>query len=100
IIANYLQSANLLGDAVQSFHDNCVIGIEPDTKKITENLQNSLMLVTALTPQIGYERAAQIAKAAHHKGTTLKEEALKVVNVSEEQLEQWLDPEQMLGTAS
>ena len=100
IIANYLQSANLLGDAVQSFHDNCVIGIEPDTKKITENLQNSLMLVTALTPRIGYERAAQIAKAAHYKGTTLKEEALKVLNVSEEQLEQWLDPEQMLGSGS
>jgi fumarate hydratase class II len=97
IIANYLQSANLLGDAVQSFHDNCVIGIEPDTRKIGENLQNSLMLVTALTPQIGYEQAARIAKAAHERGTTLKEEALKVLNVSEEQLDNWLDPERMLG---
>ena len=97
IIANYLQSANLLGDAVQTFHDNCVVGISPQEKKIQENLQNSLMLVTALTPHIGYEKAAQIAKAAHQNGTTLHEEAMKVLDVTEEQLTKWLDPLKMLG---
>lgn len=97
IISNYLQSANLLGDAVQAFHDNCVIGIEPRTTNIARHLENSLMLVTALTPHIGYEKAAEIAKAAHTKGTTLFEEASKTLDVESKVLRKWLDPQNMLG---
>jgi fumarate hydratase class II len=97
IISNFLESANLLSDAVQAFHDNCVIGIHPHERQIKKNLQNSLMLVTALTPHIGYEKAAHIAKAAHKNGTTLYEESIKVLDVSEEQLSEWLDPLKMLG---
>jgi fumarate hydratase, class II len=97
IISNFLESANLLSDAVQSFHDNCVVGIYPQEQQIQKNLQNSLMLVTALTPHIGYEKAAQIAKAAHQNGTTLFEESFKVLDVSEEQLTEWLNPLKMLG---
>ncbi len=99
IIANFLQSANLLGDVCQTFHDNCVIGIRPNPAHIKKHLDNSLMLVTALTPHIGYEKAAQIAKKAHESGATLKEEALKILDISPEQLEEWLDPEKMIKTA-
>ncbi len=97
IIANYLQSANLLSDVVQTFHDNCVIGIKPEKKNIANYLNNSLMLVTALTPHIGYEQAAEIAKTAHKNGTTLKEEALKILDVTVVQLDDWLDPRKMIG---
>lgn len=97
IIANYLHSANLLSDAVQAFHDNCVIGIEPITTNIAKHLDNSLMLVTALTPHIGYEKAAEIAKAAHHNGTTLFEEAAKALDVGSKELQEWLNPQSMLG---
>lgn len=97
IIANFLQSANLLGDAVQAFHDNCVIGIEPRTSQIAKHLENSLMLVTALTPHIGYEKAAAIAKSAHANGTTLFEEAIKILDADKESLQKWLDPQNMLG---
>ncbi|MDJ0621989.1 MAG: class II fumarate hydratase [Desulfocapsaceae bacterium] len=97
IIANFLQSANLLGDAIQAFHDNCVVGIEPRVKQIAKHLENSLMLVTALTPHIGYEKAAEIAKAAHSRGTTLFEEASKTLDVDEESLHKWLNPQNMLG---
>jgi fumarate hydratase class II len=96
IIANFLQSANLLADVSQSFHDNCVVGISPDHDRIQGHLQKSLMLVTALAPHIGYEKAAAIAKAAHANGTTLKEEARKSLNIGADQLEAWLDPRQML----
>ncbi len=98
IIANYLQSARLLGDSVQAFHDNCVVGIKPENTKIEDFLNRSLMLVTALTPHIGYEKAAEIAKAAHKNGTTLKEEALKAIDVTEKQLDEWLDPGKMIGS--
>ncbi len=97
IIANFLQSANLLGDAVQSFHDNCVVGIEPDRETLENNLTRSLMLVTALTPHIGYDKAAEIAKAAHRNRTTLQEEALKILDISEDTLSSWLNVENMIG---
>lgn len=97
IIANYMQSANLLSDAVLAFHNNCVVGINPERKKIESYLNTSLMLVTALAPHIGYEKAAEIAKAAHKHGTTLKEEAMKVLDIKEKQLDEWLDPLKMIG---
>ncbi len=95
IIYNFLQSATLLGDACRAFNNNCADGIEPNLKRIKEHLDNSLMLVTALTPHIGYDKAAAIAKAAHNNGTTLKEEALKESIVSEEQFNEWVRPEKM-----
>ena len=77
IIYNFLQSARLLADSMKSFNDHCAIGIEPNMEVLERNLNNSLMLVTALNPYIGYENAAKIAKLAHQEGTTLKEAALK-----------------------
>jgi fumarate hydratase class II len=97
IIANFLQSANLLGDSVQSFHDNCIVGIEPDRETLERNLNHSLMLVTALTPHIGYDKAAEIAKSAHRNRTTLKEEALRILDISEDILDSWLNVEKMTG---
>ena len=97
IISNFLESANLLGDAVHAFHDNCVVGIHPQEQQLRRYLENSLMLVTALTPHIGYEKAADIAKAAHRNGTTLFEETMNALDVSEEQLNEWLNPLKMLG---
>ncbi len=97
IISNFLQSANLLADAVQSFHDNCAVGIQVNREKIQEHLENSLMLVTSLTPHIGYDKAADIAKAAFHNNTTLKAEALKLLDVEEKEIDQWLNPQAMLG---
>src|SRR5690606_17416416 len=73
----FLQSVRLLADGAVSFTDNCVVGIKPNQERITELLQRSLMLVTALAPKIGYDAAADIAKAAHKNGSTLREEALK-----------------------
>ncbi len=96
IIANFLQSAELLGDACFSFKEKCVAGLRPNLKRIDRNLQGSLMLVTALTPHIGYEKAAKIAKAAHVNGTTLKEECLKNLNVTEQEVEAWLRPDKMI----
>ncbi|MCY8452502.1 class II fumarate hydratase [Bacillus spizizenii] len=85
IIYNFLQSVQLLSDGMNSFHDKCAVGIEPDKETIQENLSNSLMLVTALNPHIGYENAAKIAKLAHKEGLTLKEAALKLELLTEEQ---------------
>lgn len=98
IIYNFLQSAELLGDACMAFHDNCVAGLKPNINQIKKHLNNSLMLVTALTPHIGYENAATIAKAANNNGTTLKEEALKLGLVSGEEFEEWVRPEDMTHT--
>ena len=95
IIHNFLQSAELLGDACMAFRDKCVAGIKPNINQIKEHLNNSLMLVTALTPHIGYENAATIAKTANKNGTTLKEEAVKLGFVSEEEFEEWVKPEDM-----
>ncbi len=94
---NLLHSANLIGDACDSFNDRCAVGIEPNKERIRNNLSNSLMLVTALNPHIGYEKAAEIAKAAHQNGTTLKEEAVKSGYLSEEEFEEWVDPSKMIG---
>lgn len=95
---NFLQSARLIGDACVSFNDNCAIGIEPNHQNLKTNLQNSLMLVTALNPHIGYEKAAKIAKTAHEKGTTLKEEAIGLGYLTEEEFDTWVDPMKMIGT--
>jgi fumarate hydratase class II len=97
IIHNFLQSVRLLADGCQSFNDNCAVGIEPDLTRIDKQLRESLMLVTALNPHIGYDLAAKIAKAAHKEGTTLKEAALKLGLVTAEQFDQWVRPEDMVG---
>jgi fumarate hydratase class II len=97
MIANALQSANLLADAAISFTKNLVVGIEPNYKRIDELLHNSLMLVTALNPHIGYEKAALIAKTAHKNGTTLKEEAVRLGILTEEEFDKYVVPEKMVG---
>ncbi|AFI29876.1 fumarate hydratase [Bacillus sp. A053] len=96
IIYNFLQSVQLLSDGMNSFHDKCAIGIEPNKETIQENLSNSLMLVTALNPHIGYENAAKIAKLAHKEGLTLKEAALKLELLTEEQFNEMVKPEDMV----
>jgi fumarate hydratase, class II len=93
--ANFLQSAQLLGDACVSFNDNCAVGIEPNYPVIEKLVKNSLMLVTALNPKIGYYKAAEIAQAAHKNGTTLKEEAVRLGYVTPEQYDEWVKPEKM-----
>jgi fumarate hydratase class II len=97
MIHAFLQSANLLGDACQSFNDHCAAGIEPNHPRIEEHLTNSLMLVTALNPHIGYENAAKIAKKAHAENTTLKEAALALNLLTEDEFNQWVDPSAMTG---
>ena len=92
-----LQSATLLGDACQAFNDNCAVGIEPNQARIDEHLRNSLMLVTALNPHIGYDNAAKIAKKAHTENTSLKEAALALELLTEEQFDEWVDPSTMIG---
>ena len=96
--ANLLQSAELLGDACVSFDINCASGIEPNHAVIKELLNNSLMLVTALNTKIGYYKAAEIANTAHKNGTTLKEEAINLGYVSAEDYDEWVKPEDMVGS--
>lgn len=96
IIYNFLQSVELLADGMNSFHDKCAVGIEPNLETIEKNLNNSLMLVTALNPHIGYENAAKIAKLAHKEGLTLKEAALQLELLTEEQFEEFVKPEKMV----
>lgn len=95
--ANFLQSAQLLGDVTVSFDMHCVSGIEPNKPRIKELLDNSLMLVTALNTKIGYYKAAEIANAAHANGTTLKQEALRLGYVTAEDFDKWVRPEEMIG---
>lgn len=95
---NVLQSARLIGDACESFNDHCAVGIEPNTDVIKRHLDNSLMLVTALNPKIGYEKAAKIAKTAHQNGTTLKMEAVNLGYLSAEEFDAWVRPEDMVGS--
>jgi fumarate hydratase, class II len=90
-----LQSIRLIGDAARSFTDNCVTGIKANTARIAELMERSLMLVTALSPKIGYDRAAQVAKAAHARGTTLREEALRLGFVSGDEFDRLVQPEKM-----
>ena len=96
IVYNTLQSLRLLGDAAVSFTEHCVVGIEANTGRIDELMQSSLMLVTALSPHIGYDRAAQVAHQAHHEGTTLREAALGLGYVTPEQFDEWVRPEDMI----
>lgn len=100
IAYNVLQSIELLTDAVESFNTRCVSGINPRLENISTNLQRSLMLVTALVPEIGYDQAATLAKKAHKNGTTLREEAILSGVISAEQYDQWVNPERMLGPLS
>ncbi|WP_347926121.1 class II fumarate hydratase [Pontimicrobium sp. SW4] len=96
--ANLLQSAQLIGDACVSFDENCAIGIEPNHAVIKQLLNNSLMLVTALNTKIGYYKAAEIANTAHTNGTTLKEEAIRLGYVTAEDYDEWVKPEDMVGS--
>ncbi|MCD4794821.1 MAG: class II fumarate hydratase [Bacteroidales bacterium] len=98
MIHNFLESGRLLGDACVSFNDNCAVGIEPNHDVIKTNLENSLMLVTALNTKIGYEKAAKIAKKAHAEGTTLREAAIELGFVTNEQFDEWVDPKKMIGS--
>ena len=91
-----LQSIRLLGDAARSFTDNCVVGIRANEPRIRELTERSLMLVTALAPRIGYDAAAKIAKAAHHKGTTLREEAVGGGYVTATEFDRLVRPEKMV----
>jgi fumarate hydratase class II len=97
MIYNLLQSIRLIGDASVSFTDNCVAGIEPNTRHIDELMRRSLMLVTALAPKVGYDTAAKIAKTAHKNGTTLREEALKMGVITGEEFDRIVRPEDMIG---
>ena len=95
---NFLQSARLLADSCFSFNTNCVIGIKPNNANLKKNLDNSLMLVTALNTKIGYEKSAEIAKNAHANGTTLKEESVKSGYLTSEEFDLWVRPEDMCGS--
>ncbi|CAI8287084.1 MAG: Fumarate hydratase class II [Cryomorphaceae bacterium] len=95
--ANFLQSARLIGDACISFDKNCAQGIEPNYENLKKNLNNSLMLVTALNTKIGYEKSAKIAKNAHQNGTTLKEESINLGYLTSEEFDEWVCPENMCG---
>ena len=96
IIFNVAQSIRLLADAAVSFTDNCVAGVEADQKRIAALLSESLMLVTALNPHIGYDKAAKIAKKAHAEGTTLKEAGLALGYLTEAEFDAWVKPEDMV----
>ena len=96
--ANFLQSARLIGDACVSFDINCAVGIEPNHANLKKNLDNSLMLVTALNTKIGYEKAAKIAKTAHENGTTLREESINLGYLTAEEFDAWVQPEDMCGS--
>ena len=96
LIYNMLQSIRLLADAMESFQKNCAVGIWPNEEKIKNNLDSSLMLVTALNPHIGYEKAALIAKTAYGQGLTLKQAAVSLGILSEEEFERFIDPSKMV----
>ncbi len=100
IAYNFLMSCRLIADGCESFRSNCAVGIEPNRANIATHVKNSLMLVTALNPHIGYDKAAKIAKTAHLDGSTLKEAALKLGYVSNEDFDQWVKPEEMTGPRS
>lgn len=96
MVWNVIESAELLGQACKSFNDRCAVGIEPNNETLERNLNASLMLVTALNKHIGYDNAAKIAKKAHAEGTTLKESALALGLLTEEQFAQWVVPADMI----
>ena len=99
IAHNFLQSVRLLADGMVSFNDQCAVGITPNRQRIAELVAGSLMLVTALNPHIGYDKAAAIAKKAHKEGTSLREAALASSYVTEVQFDQWVVPADMTGRA-
>jgi fumarate hydratase class II len=94
---NFLQSVRLLADSIHSFNDHCAIGIKPNLDVIDKYLNESLMLVTALNPHIGYANAAKIAKEAHKDGSTLKEAALKLQLLTEQEFDKYVNPLDMIG---
>ena len=96
MIYNVLQAIRLLSDATRSFTDNCVIGIEANEDRIEKLLNESLMLVTALNPHIGYDNAAKIAKKAHADGTTLKEAGMELDLLTQDQFNEWIVPGEMI----
>ncbi|PHN02685.1 class II fumarate hydratase [Flavilitoribacter nigricans] len=98
MIFNFLMSARLIGDACVSFNDNCAVGIEPNRKRIKEHLNNSLMLVTALNTKIGYDNAAKIAKKAYADDSTLKAAAIELGLLTSEEFDEWVRPEDMIGS--
>jgi fumarate hydratase class II len=97
MIYNFLHSARLIGEGCVSFNDNCAVGLEPVEANIKKHLDNSLMLVTALNPRIGYYKAAEIAQKAHREGKTLKEKAIELGYLTAEEFDQWVDPSKMVG---
>lgn len=98
MIYNFLMSARLIGDACISFNDNCVAGLEPNYDRIKQNLNNSLMLVTALNTKIGYDKASEIAKKAYKEGTTLKKAATGLGYLTADEFDEWVRPEDMIGS--
>jgi fumarate hydratase class II len=96
IIHNFLQSVRLLGDGMLSFNEHCVTGITANVDRIGELLRKSLMLVTALAPHIGYDKAAEIAKKAHREGTTLEQAAVATGYITVDQFQDWVRPEDMI----
>lgn len=97
MVSNVLQSCRLIGDTCRAFTKNCVCGIKANKERIDKIMNESLMLVTALNPHIGYDKAAAIAKKAHEEGLTLKEAGLKLGHFDEKQFKEWVRPEKMLG---
>ena len=97
MIFNFLMAARNLGDACESFNNHCVVGLEPNSAEIQKNLENSLMLVTALNPKIGYENAAKIAKKAHLEHTTLRQAALSLDLLTDAEFDAWVVPSNMTG---
>ncbi len=100
IIHNILQSIRLLADGCSNFNEHCVVGMEPDAEKMAEHLERGLMLVTALNPHIGYDKSAQIAKKAYTEGLTLREAALALGYLTDEEFDAWVRPEKMLEAGS
>jgi len=98
VIHNFLQSVRLLADGMESFNEHCAVGIEPNRERISQLLNESLMLVTALNTHIGYDKAAEIAKKAHKEGLTLKGAALALGYLSEAEFDSWVRPEEMVGS--
>jgi fumarate hydratase class II len=97
MVRNFLHSVNILADVCRTFREFCVEGLQPNRERIADLVGRSLMLVTALSPKIGYDKAAEIAKKAHHDGTTLKEAALELGYLTEEDFDELLKPERMVG---
>ena len=97
MIHNLLHSIRILSDTCLSFSERCIAGLEPNLDKISQHLENSLMLVTALNPHIGYDNAAKIAKNAHKNNLTLRESALNLKLLDNQQFDHWVKPEKMIG---